>query len=46
MNRIICISGFILFVATTAKAQLIVNDNQKVAIGTSTAIVTGTGNWV
>lgn len=36
MNRIICISGFILFMATTAKAQLIVNDNQKVAIGTST----------
>ena len=36
MNRIICISGFILFMATIAKAQLIVNDNQKVAIGTST----------
>ena len=36
MNRIICISGFLLFMATTAKAQLIVNDDQKVAIGTST----------
>ena len=36
MNKIICISSFILLMATTAKAQLIVNDDQKVAIGTST----------
>ena len=36
MKQIICICGFILFMATTAKAQLIVNDDQKVAIGTST----------
>ena len=36
MKQIICICGFILFIATSANAQLIVNDNQKVAIGTLT----------
>lgn len=38
MKKSICISSFILFMATTTKAQLIVNDDQKVAMGTETEV--------
>ena len=36
MNKIICVSSFILLIVTTAKAQLVVNDDQNVAFGTLT----------
>ena len=34
MNRIICISSFMLFMAIAARAQLIINDDKKVGIDT------------
>ena len=38
MNRIICISSFMLFMAIAARAQLIINDDKKVGIATEAEV--------